>query len=236
MKERQEDFMPLYVSHFAYTPETWKNLTRSPQDRTQALEELARKLGGRLVNLYYAFGEYDGLVISEVRGELLLPRAHGEGGRLIVGLALVQPLRLPQLRRRLRRFPLLAEHLAQAEVGLGQAGLQPQRLAQLGPRHVELALLLEDGGQHVVRLRVGGLAGQGLPERCGRLFRAARLPEDDAERERGLGQLPARIEREGAPQRRFRPREVVLLLEGHAEVVERLRVVGLGGRELPVDG
>ena len=58
--------MPLYVSHFAYTPETWKNLTRSPQDRTQALEELARKLGGRLVNLYYAFGEYDGLVISEV--------------------------------------------------------------------------------------------------------------------------------------------------------------------------
>jgi uncharacterized protein with GYD domain len=58
--------MPLYMSQFAYTPEAWANLTKNPQDRTEAIGELAKKMGGRLVNLYYAFGEHDGFVISDV--------------------------------------------------------------------------------------------------------------------------------------------------------------------------
>lgn len=58
--------MPLYMSQFAYTPEAWANLTRNPQDRTEAIGELARKLGGKLVSLYYSFGEHDGIVLSDV--------------------------------------------------------------------------------------------------------------------------------------------------------------------------
>jgi uncharacterized protein with GYD domain len=58
--------MPLYMSQFAYTPEAWANLTRNPQDRTEALRELAQKLGGKLVSLYYSFGEHDGIVLSDV--------------------------------------------------------------------------------------------------------------------------------------------------------------------------
>jgi uncharacterized protein with GYD domain len=58
--------MPLYMTQFAYTPETWANLTKNPQDRTEAVGELAKKMGGRLVNLYYSFGEHDGIVISDV--------------------------------------------------------------------------------------------------------------------------------------------------------------------------
>ena len=58
--------MPLYMSQFAYTPEAWANLTRNPQDRTEVIGELARKLGGRLVSLYYSFGEHDGIVLSDV--------------------------------------------------------------------------------------------------------------------------------------------------------------------------
>lgn len=58
--------MPLYMSQFAYTPEAWANLTRNPQDRTEAIGELARKLGGRLVSLYYSFGDHDGIVLSDV--------------------------------------------------------------------------------------------------------------------------------------------------------------------------
>jgi uncharacterized protein with GYD domain len=63
---RKENLMPLYMSQFAYTPEAWANLTRNPQDRTEALRELAQKLGGKLVSLYYSFGEHDGIVLSDV--------------------------------------------------------------------------------------------------------------------------------------------------------------------------
>jgi uncharacterized protein with GYD domain len=58
--------MPLYMSQFSYTPEAWANLTRSPQDRTEVLGELARKMGGKLVSLYYSFGEHDGIVLSDL--------------------------------------------------------------------------------------------------------------------------------------------------------------------------
>ena len=58
--------MPLYMSQFSYTPEAWGNLTRNPQDRTEAIAELARKVGGKLVSLYYSFGEHDGIVLSDV--------------------------------------------------------------------------------------------------------------------------------------------------------------------------
>jgi len=58
--------MPLYMSQFAYTPEAWANLTRNPQDRTEAIAEVAKKVGGRLVSLYYSFGEHDGIVLSDV--------------------------------------------------------------------------------------------------------------------------------------------------------------------------
>ena len=58
--------MPLYMSQFAYTPETWAKLTKSPQDRTDAVAELAKKVGGRLVGLYCSSGEHDGIVLSDV--------------------------------------------------------------------------------------------------------------------------------------------------------------------------
>ena len=58
--------MPLYMSQFAYTAETWAGLTRNPQDRTEAVADLAKKMGGRLVGLYYSFGEHDGIVLSDV--------------------------------------------------------------------------------------------------------------------------------------------------------------------------
>ncbi|MBX6773346.1 MAG: GYD domain-containing protein [Chloroflexi bacterium] len=58
--------MALYMTQFAYTADAWKALTRSPEDRREAIGALAQRLGGRLVSLYYAFGEYDGVVISDM--------------------------------------------------------------------------------------------------------------------------------------------------------------------------
>ena len=58
--------MPLYMTQFSYTAEAVAAMTKNPQDRTGGLKKLIEKLGGRLIGLYYCFGEYDGVAIAEV--------------------------------------------------------------------------------------------------------------------------------------------------------------------------
>lgn len=57
--------MPRYMLQFAYTAETWATLAKNPVDRREPLKALLEKLGGRLIELYYHFGEYDGVVLLE---------------------------------------------------------------------------------------------------------------------------------------------------------------------------
>ncbi len=57
--------MPVYKVDFAYTPETWAALTKAPEDRTEAIRAVAESAGGRLIGLYYSFGETDGFVLFE---------------------------------------------------------------------------------------------------------------------------------------------------------------------------
>jgi uncharacterized protein with GYD domain len=57
--------MPHYMLQFSYTPESWAALIRKPEDRTAAVDAIAKSVGGRLVALYYHFGEYDGTAIVE---------------------------------------------------------------------------------------------------------------------------------------------------------------------------
>ena len=61
--------MPLYTTQFAYTPETWAELTRSPEDRSEAVRELLETMGGRMISYYNSFGEYDGVIIYEAPDE-----------------------------------------------------------------------------------------------------------------------------------------------------------------------
>jgi|SRR5215469_7173129 len=58
--------MALYMFQFAYTAEAWATLTKNPQDRSVPVRELVQKLGGRLVGVYYCFGEYDGVVLADL--------------------------------------------------------------------------------------------------------------------------------------------------------------------------
>jgi uncharacterized protein with GYD domain len=51
------------VTPFSYTAEAWKALAKNPQDRGQGFAALTESLGGRFHNLYYCFGDYDGLVM-----------------------------------------------------------------------------------------------------------------------------------------------------------------------------
>jgi uncharacterized protein with GYD domain len=57
--------MPLYMFQGTYTPEAWASMTKNPQDRSVGVTELVEKLGGKLINLYYCFGEYDVVAIFE---------------------------------------------------------------------------------------------------------------------------------------------------------------------------
>jgi uncharacterized protein with GYD domain len=61
--------MPLYMTQFAYTPETWATLTQNPEDRSEALRGLLENMGGRMISFYNSFGEYDGLFIYEAPDE-----------------------------------------------------------------------------------------------------------------------------------------------------------------------
>jgi uncharacterized protein with GYD domain len=57
--------MPQYMLHFSYSPESWAAMMKKPEDRTAAVDAIAKSVGGRLVALYYHFGEYDGTAIVE---------------------------------------------------------------------------------------------------------------------------------------------------------------------------
>ena len=61
--------MPLYMAQFAYTVEAWAAFTKNPENRTAALQDLAKKVGAKVEALYYSFGDYDGFVIIDAPDE-----------------------------------------------------------------------------------------------------------------------------------------------------------------------
>ena len=52
--------MPLYLSRFSYTPETWARLIGNPEDRRKAARSYIESVGGKLHGFWYAFGTHDG--------------------------------------------------------------------------------------------------------------------------------------------------------------------------------
>ena len=57
--------MPLYLSKFSYTPETWARLIENPEDRRAAAESYIESVGGKLQGFWYAFGAHDGYTLWE---------------------------------------------------------------------------------------------------------------------------------------------------------------------------
>ena len=58
--------MPRYMYEVAYTPEAWGTLVQKPQDRVEAIRPAVRKLGGKIETAYFAFGDYDLVVIANM--------------------------------------------------------------------------------------------------------------------------------------------------------------------------
>ena len=57
--------MPLYLSKFSYTPETWARLMANPEDRRVAAAQYIESVGGKLHGFWYAFGTHDGYTLFE---------------------------------------------------------------------------------------------------------------------------------------------------------------------------
>jgi len=57
--------MPLYLSKFSYTPETWAKLIGNPEDRRAAAQAYIESVGGKLHGFWYAFGTHDGYNLWE---------------------------------------------------------------------------------------------------------------------------------------------------------------------------
>jgi uncharacterized protein with GYD domain len=58
--------MPHYLHQIAYGREGWQALIAQPQDRVEAVRAAVEKLGGRIKTAYFAFGDYDIVMITEM--------------------------------------------------------------------------------------------------------------------------------------------------------------------------
>jgi uncharacterized protein with GYD domain len=58
--------MPFFLHQVSYTPEALTRLIANPHDRFAAVRVPIEKLNGRIMNSYFAFGEYDAVLITEM--------------------------------------------------------------------------------------------------------------------------------------------------------------------------
>jgi len=61
--------MSLYLFQAAYTSESWKHQMQQQENPQDRLRPLVEGLGGHIVNVFYAFGEYDIIVLTEMPNE-----------------------------------------------------------------------------------------------------------------------------------------------------------------------
>jgi len=77
--------MPLYLTKFSYTPETWARLISNPEDRRKAAQSYIESVGGKLHGFWYAFGAHDGYNLWEAPDNVSMSAvalAIGAGGAL----------------------------------------------------------------------------------------------------------------------------------------------------------
>ncbi|MGH7359728.1 MAG: GYD domain-containing protein [Candidatus Rokuibacteriota bacterium] len=58
--------MAHYLVQLAYTPEAWGAMANRPQNRLDAVQPVAERLGGRILSKWMAFGEHDVVAILEM--------------------------------------------------------------------------------------------------------------------------------------------------------------------------
>ena len=77
--------MPFYLTRFSYTPETWAQLIRNPEDRRTAAQKYIGAVGGKVHGFWYAFGDHDAYTLWEAPDNVSMAAtaiAIGAGGAL----------------------------------------------------------------------------------------------------------------------------------------------------------
>jgi uncharacterized protein with GYD domain len=77
--------MPLYLTKFSYTPETWTRLIAKPEDRRKAAQSYIESVNGKLHGFWYGFGTHDGYTLWEAPDNVSMAAvalAIGAGGAL----------------------------------------------------------------------------------------------------------------------------------------------------------
>jgi uncharacterized protein with GYD domain len=58
--------MPLYMYQATYTAEAWSTQLKKPEGRIETVSRAnCKKIGGKFIGAWYAFGEYDAVIIVE---------------------------------------------------------------------------------------------------------------------------------------------------------------------------
>jgi uncharacterized protein with GYD domain len=58
--------MPRYLYQLAYTSDSWAAQMKDPQNRVEKVRGSVEQLGGKVVDAYYTFGDYDIIVILDM--------------------------------------------------------------------------------------------------------------------------------------------------------------------------
>jgi len=58
--------MPHFLHQVAYSREGWEAIVNNPQDRIEAIRPAVEKLGGKIETAWFAFGDHDVIVITEM--------------------------------------------------------------------------------------------------------------------------------------------------------------------------
>ena len=75
--------MPMYLSRFSYSPETWARMIQNPEDRRTAAQAYIESVGGTLHGFWYSFGSRDGVTLWEAPDNVSMAAvalAIGSGG------------------------------------------------------------------------------------------------------------------------------------------------------------
>lgn len=58
--------MPVFLHQVAYSHEGWQAVLSKPQDRIEAVRPAIEKLGGKVKDAFFSFGDHDVILITEM--------------------------------------------------------------------------------------------------------------------------------------------------------------------------
>ena len=77
--------MAHYLIQVSYNNQGISDLVKNPQDRSTAIRSVIEGMGGRIESFYFAFGDYDAVVIAELpdnASAVAFAMAVGAGGAM----------------------------------------------------------------------------------------------------------------------------------------------------------